>query len=77
MHGRQVAAHGADRERPGYVTQEETLKVTRTINRALCSQLNASQPLTTTTRGIRPDAIMPWPLRSARGLVAHEQRMVR
>ena len=50
MHGRQVAAHGADRERPGYITQEETLKVTRRINRALCSQLNASQPLTTTTR---------------------------
>ena len=25
MHGRQVAAHGAHRERPGYITREETL----------------------------------------------------
>ena len=50
MHGRQVAAHGAHRERPGYVTQEETPKVTRTVNRVLCSQLTVSQPLTTTTR---------------------------
>ena len=32
MHGRQVAAHGADRERPGYITREETLKVTRIVS---------------------------------------------
>ena len=72
MHGRQVAAHGAHRERPGYITRDETLKVTRPV-RALCS-LHSRGPR---QRSIRPDAIMPWPFRSARGLVAHEQRMVR
>ena len=32
LHGRQAAAHGAHRERPGYITREETLTVIRTVS---------------------------------------------